>query len=87
MKRPVRHLLPLLISILLAACRAASQTESLPNAPVSTSVGTLNLIAVGIAVVGGMVGLLLAIRRRNADEEPEADTVHRQKKRKKTLQK
>ncbi len=72
----------ILISLLLAACNVPSQAEPLPDSPVPASVGVLNLIAVGIAVAGGILGLSLALRRRNEHDESEADTARTETKRK-----
>lgn len=51
---------------LVSACSSAS-----PNAPLSQQYGTLNLIAVGVAVLGGLIGLALS-RRKVDRQEPQA---------------
>jgi hypothetical protein len=81
LNRPVAFLSLLLLSLLLAACTSPAQSEPLPNSPVPAPVGLLNLIAVGIALGGGILGLILAARRRPGGEpDPAAPKPKKRKK-------
>lgn len=68
----------LLLTCFAAACATAPGTSTPnPNSPVVQQLGTLNTIAVGVAVVGGLVGLGLALFRRNQpqDEPSEPEPI------------
>jgi hypothetical protein len=63
-------ILPVLAAA-ISACSAAANSNS--SSPVVQQSGTLNVIAVGVAVAGGLIGFALS-RRQNKPEEPVVKT-------------
>lgn len=66
----------LVVAFIAVACAGSPSPTATPppNSPVVQQLGTLNTIAVGVAVVGGLAGLALSILRRKqpeADDEPQ----------------
>lgn len=70
----------LVIACLLVACSSADAgvaptSTPNPNSPIVQQLGTLNSLAVGIAVFGGVLALALVVlgRRNQPDEDPDTE--------------
>ncbi len=77
------QLIPLAVLVfLLTACVAPASTTN-PTSPVVQQFGPLNIVAVGVAILGGFIGLGLVLRNRNQEpEEPEPVEKPKSKKKK-----